>query len=551
MKRILAVLALAALLLTGCVRIPDSGPVMPADPSNTPDRSGVEFIAEPPSDDASPEAIILGFLFAGVSPDDDYGVAREFLTDAAANSWNPSAAVMVRSGQPQVSMTGEATSEVAVTLTSRVDARGVMHNEEASTTVLPFSLVQVDSQWRISQAPDGILVSSFHFERLFRSLAVQWYTTDGEQFVPDQRWFPNDPTQVTSRTVDALLGGPAAWLESSVVSAAAPGTVVVGGIADRPGGGVAITISSARPGAVTSQELSRFALQVQRSLSGTGTGVVEVRVAGADDVRGLSTDAVSPATDTLWPRPLMFDGEELRVAESNGALITGMGERLSEIEATSYTLQPGSANPRMGAAHASGSVVWFDDGDMQEIADNVATDPSMDRFGSIWWADDGTDQRVTAWFEGLPQDFTLDITGERVSAVEVSPEGARLAVVTSAQGATVVRLFGIVRVAGAPAQLVAGPSIVPTGGRAVDVVWNSFESLALVTMEDGVSQVRTLGLDGTVNDLTAPPANVIDVAASTGGGAVLGLTESGQLYSMATGRIVPFTGVTDGRFLTG
>lgn len=552
MRRIAALLAIVALLLTACVRIPDSGPVLAAEPARVPDRSGVEFIAPPPTDGATPEAIILGFLFAGVSPDDDYAVARQYLTDAAAASWDPATAVMVRSGQPQVSMTGERSGEVAVALTSRVDRRGVQHQEDAGTSILSFELVQVGGEWRLSEVPEGILISSFHFEELFRPVTVKWYTPDGEHLVPDQRWFPDDSSQLTGRTVQALLDGPATWLESSVVSAAVPpGTATVSQIADRPGG-VSITLSLTRPASATEQELSRFALQVQRSLAGTGTaGVVEILVTGVDGIRGISSDAAAPVTEPLWPRVLMFDGEQLRVPDSNGVVIPGMGEQLADLEATSFTLMPTDTNSRNGAAHARGAVIWFDDGVPAVIGESAATDPSVDRFGSVWWADDRAQQRVMVWNDGEEESFSLDIGDERVSAVQVTPEGSRLAVVTSGGGETAVRLYGIVRAAGEPTQLVPGPSIVPTGGRTVDVVWNSLESLALVTVNDGSAQVRLLALDGTTTTLVSPASPVVDITAAAGGGNLIGLTDDGRVYSMAPGRLVPFTGIADGLFLAG
>ena len=553
MKRLVSLLALASLMLVGCVTIPDTGPITAAEPTQVPERNAVEFIPKPPAQDATPEAVILGFLFAGVSPDDDYGVARQYLTDAAASTWDPAAAVHVRTGQPQVSLTGETTGEVALTLSSRVDGRGVMHQDAGTTTLLSFDMTRVEGQWRLSSVPDGIVVSSYHFEQLFRSIAVKWFTPDGEHLVPDLRWFLDDTATLTARVVHALLDGPATWLQSSVISAAAPGSEVVGSIADRPGGGISVTLSSSRPAAVTSQELARFAMQVQRSLAGTGTGAVEVLVDGVEGVRGLSSEAEVPVSESLWPRPLLFAGGELRVAETGGAVITGMGELLTELGARSYALRPGDSTSRNGAVEAGGDIFTIVDGGAEQIASGTATDPSVDRYGTVWWVDDAAEQAVHRWFEGTSEVLPVDLADERVTAVQVSPEGSRLALVTSAQGMTTVRLFGIVRAADAAISLVLGPEIVPTGGRTVDIVWNSLDSLALVTVDEGVAQVRLLGLDGTTTALISPSssADVTGITPTAGGGALIALTEDGRIHSVAPGRVVAFTGVTDGVFLGG
>ncbi|WP_293699705.1 LpqB family beta-propeller domain-containing protein [uncultured Agrococcus sp.] len=545
MKRALALLALVSLLLVGCVRIPSSGPVTAAETGDMQDRAGVEFIAEPPGTGASPEAIILGFLYAGVSPENDYEVAREYLTDSASTLWDPVANVRVRSGAPQVSMTDENSGEVAVTLTSRVDTSGIMHRVEESTQTLSFSLTQVEGEWRLDEVPEGILVSSLHFEELFEAVSVRWFTTDGDYFVPDLRWFPDDPQTLTRDIVDALLEGPASWLQSSVLPSAAAGAELVGDIADRPGGGLSLTLSSARPGSVTTQELSRFALQVQRS---TGAGTVEVHVSGADDAIGLSSEAEAPSIDSLWSNPLVYRDGEVRVAQTDGALITGLGEQLQELSATSFALVPGTDSPRVGAAYArGGGIHWLDGNAVRQIGEDAATDPSVDRFRTVWWVDNSDEQLVHTWVDGEHNAFSVELGGESVFSVEISPEGSRLAVITGGQGNATVRLFAVVRSGAAPEDLRLGPEISAPGGIPVDVTWTSQDALAVVSAEEEETAVRLLSLDGTFESLNPPSGGIVEVALDPGGG-IRALEEGGTVFEMAPGRTTSLQ-ITDIEFL--
>ncbi|HIY65732.1 MAG TPA: hypothetical protein H9830_05585, partial [Candidatus Agrococcus pullicola] len=475
-----------------------------------------------------------------------YEVARQYLTDSASTLWDPVANVRVRSGAPQVSMTDESSGEVAVTLTSRVDTSGIMHGAEESTQTLSFSLTQVEGEWRLDEVPEGTLVSSLHFEELFEAVAVRWFTTDGDYFVPDLRWFPDDPQTLTRDIVDALLEGPASWLQSSVLPSAAVGAELVGEIADRPGGGLSLTLSSSRPGSVTAQELSRFALQVQRS---TGAGTVEVHVNGADDVIGLSSEAEAPTVDSLWPSPLVYRDGEARVAQPEGALITGLGEQLQDLNATSFALVPGVDSSRIGAAYArGGGIHWLDGSAEQQIGENAATDPAVDRFRTVWWVDNSDEQLVHAWVDGEHSTFSVELGGESVFSVELSPEGSRLAVITGGQGNTTVRLFAVARSGAVPDDLRLGPEISAPGGVPVDVTWTSQDALGVVSVEEEETAVRLLSLDGTFESLNPPAGGIVEVALEPGGG-LLALQEGGTVFAMAPGRTTPLAAISDIEFL--
>ena len=78
-RKALALLLGLVLVLTGCSAIPRSGPVQALQVENGSEGQGSTFSPPGPKVDANPREIIEGFIEAGIAPQDDYKVAREFL----------------------------------------------------------------------------------------------------------------------------------------------------------------------------------------------------------------------------------------------------------------------------------------------------------------------------------------------------------------------------------------------------------------------------------------------------------------------------------------
>lgn len=80
--------AAAAALLAGCASMPDSGDVTAVDATQRTDAQ-VRVFGVPPRDGARPEEILDGFLEALTSDDPEFSIAREYLTEEAADNWEP------------------------------------------------------------------------------------------------------------------------------------------------------------------------------------------------------------------------------------------------------------------------------------------------------------------------------------------------------------------------------------------------------------------------------------------------------------------------------
>ena len=94
----LAIVGVGALVATGFQNVPDSGQVRTGLSDLSQVEQPVVYDAVGPQDGATQEDILRGFLQAAASPDENYAVAREFLSPSYADLWSPTAGILVDSG---------------------------------------------------------------------------------------------------------------------------------------------------------------------------------------------------------------------------------------------------------------------------------------------------------------------------------------------------------------------------------------------------------------------------------------------------------------------
>ncbi len=90
-----------------------------------------------------------------------------------------------------------------------VDSSGVFSSATPNTrSNLEFSLRQENGEWRISSAPNGLLVSRTTFRTIFLNYSLEFFTSDFSYLVPDSRWFLRSSSTPTA-IINELLAGPA------------------------------------------------------------------------------------------------------------------------------------------------------------------------------------------------------------------------------------------------------------------------------------------------------------------------------------------------------
>lgn len=527
-RAIAAALAAAVLVLTGCVAIPDSGPVTEGSVDMSEQEDSLRFIAQEPEEGATQEDIILGFLDAGISPDDGFSIAREFLTDTEAQQWAPGAGVIVRAVQPEVSFESETEATAVVAVVSEVSGGGALQRP-ADDRALEFRMEREDGEWRIADAPDGIVLSSFHFAELFRSHSLHWLTPDGTRAVPEVRWFERTATTAASRIIDALLAGPSTWLSPAVATAAAAETRRVGE-PQVEGSRMTVTVDFTQVQQMGAVSLQPLATQLALSLRTVGVREVVVQVEARDGLSASSADAPPIDIGAVDQRPLVLDGTSLRSLGAGASTMDDVGATLQAIGATSYTV-----GAEGGVAHTGSTAVWIEPGtDPVVISADTASMPTVDDSGWVVLQERGAPQRLLAWRDGERAELQLPPNPDRIAALELSRDGSRLAIVTVGGDSSQVVVVAIVRDAeGRPVSLGEPYRLPLLDGAAIDVTWASSTQIAVLATGGDQAQIVMHVVGGDSEQLPAPGVPVRSlVGGSEGMSTLRALGDDGSLRAL-------------------
>jgi hypothetical protein len=207
LRRAPVVLILLIPLLSGCLRLPESGPLVTTDRGGPGAADVGPYIdPAPPQPGESPPEIVKHFLDAMMASSLQTSVAREFLTREAQANWDPKRATITYLDATQPS--GSSTVDVTVTGANRLDASGAWLGS-ADVRSLSFPMVVEKGEWRIAQAPDALIVPQRWFELRFRQVALHFFDPTAEILVPEPVYVPRGEQLATS-LVRGLLAGPRA-----------------------------------------------------------------------------------------------------------------------------------------------------------------------------------------------------------------------------------------------------------------------------------------------------------------------------------------------------
>ncbi|GAA1302778.1 MAG: LpqB family beta-propeller domain-containing protein [Brachybacterium tyrofermentans] len=200
-----------------CARIPTTSPI-DSRPLAGRAQPGAPYVqALPPPEDATAEQVVSGFVQAGVGSEENFGVARSYLTEELSGAWNPTAGITIYSSSQELQVKDAGTSEMVLVLQvlALVDGggtRSLLSGPVARDVEL--TMAQVDGQWRISAVPDGIFLSEAAFETLYSPARLYFLDARTRHLVPDHRWFSLQ--RGASAVLEALADGPAAFLRRAV-----------------------------------------------------------------------------------------------------------------------------------------------------------------------------------------------------------------------------------------------------------------------------------------------------------------------------------------------
>ena len=208
-----AVVALLALpvLVAGCSSVPTTSDVKKGrEVRFEQEEPFVRALAQDPRAGDDPLAIVQGFLSASASV--DTRVARNFLAPEA-RGWRPFTKITVYDDS-EVDISQVPIDQVALRAPVRavIDAEGVYQVAPTDTPLrVDFKLRRVDGEWRITNTPEGLLVSPTDLDRAFRSVNLYFADPTLNTLVPDPVVLPiRDRFETT--LVERLLAGPTSRL---------------------------------------------------------------------------------------------------------------------------------------------------------------------------------------------------------------------------------------------------------------------------------------------------------------------------------------------------
>ena len=221
-RRALAVvLVCLAPVVSGCLGIPDDGPVVETQTEVDPNEElGYYNDPPPPSPGEQPADIVKGFLDAQTAIPVQTNTAKQYLTRAAASSWRPERGTITYAD----ASLPEGSNRVSVELSgaNRLDSGGSWRGPVApDDRLLTFTMQREEGEWRIADLPDARVVPETWFGQAFRRVSLYYLDPSAQIMVPEPVFLPRGD-QLATALVDRLIQGPSRRLRGDVEQSFVP-----------------------------------------------------------------------------------------------------------------------------------------------------------------------------------------------------------------------------------------------------------------------------------------------------------------------------------------
>jgi Sporulation and spore germination len=521
--------ALAAVLIVlvsaGCAGVPHSSKpqvVKAVDPAG--DTGGTVAAAGPkPGED--PRGIVAGFLLAAETSS---SAARQFLTLDSQSKWQASPVFIVDTHTIKLPVVHGGTATVSLTIGQRVgqlDDTGVFTPNLSSESTVDqtaetFNLRQINGQWRIDTPAAGFYIDQSDFLNSYAPQPVYFYDSTETRLVPDLRWSALRDQQLLTWLMAQLLAGPRPELETGVVNEIPPQV---------DAGHVSVTgsdpIQIAIPGAMQIDAVGRQRLAAQ--LAYTLGGILSFSASAlriTDGGRPVTISTVIGNTFDTTDFPGL--GPAALVAATTQFYLRG-GQIISVAEDKPVAGALGNANAGLTAIAVRGS----DPSVLQVIGvsghkvlvgatatgfTSVARVPAGPISRPSW--DPGSTDPVSAWV-GIgngPLLYAVSLSGAlrqipvtplhgavpqgRVVTVQLSPDGARVALLLAADDGSMTVWVGSVVRSGGQVHVDGLEPITPATLKVTDLGWRDVSTLALVAADHSTRRVAEADVYGVSSD---------------------------------------------------
>lgn len=483
--RVLATLVSLA-MLTGCAQLPRGGAIgIGPEIQSEADSNFLYYSPSAPSEGDSPQQILSGFLSAGNGPQNDYSVARSYLTTAFQPKWQPSNEVLIQDGAPSFTFTNERQAVAEINVSAVINAQGVYEPQpEGTKRYLDFSLEKQAGEWRIQSAPNLTALIRPNFSVLFKAYQLYFFDKNHTTLVPDVRWFPSR-TSTATHLVQALLVGPQPWMSQTLAQDFPENTGLnLDSVAVTDG--VANVDLTSEATAATPEQLRFIKAQIKATLlqiSSVNDVSISINKSPQviQDLKANIPSAASASLVTLDQSGLYGTSKQSVVSLTSAGLavlrdstdfaLSSNADRLALLTPKAlYRLD-------LSALDKSPRIV--------DSRGNLLT-PVFDANGYLWsvgsaanssWSSIGTNS--------VHRISTQELFSTPVKQFSLSPDGARVAILYAGESGS-IWVHSVIRDAdGMPIAIGAGKKLDNRFGKALSVQWSDAVNLAvLVTAEN-------------------------------------------------------------------
>lgn len=539
---IAVVAALVAAVLAGCTGVPSNstpqvvtrvgGAQLPSDPSTAPPVG------------ADPRTIVVDFLQVIATDDPHHSAARSFLTPNAIQRWQDTSVTVfdgITVGTPKDGASGACSSgNCAVSVSGRpvgtVSSAGVYRPQldgdgrGGSEVVSPFTLKQVAGQWRIDTLPSGVLLDTTEFEQLYTQRELYFYDLAEQHLVPDPRFTAiTDPALLSTWLLTQLVGGPRPELQNAVttefpsqldpsrvsVAVGAPSVIALPGAAQLDG------THRNRLAAQLAETLVQVPAVNDMKITDSGKDVSIPLAAGVRFGAGVFQSAVAP--QTLVPSVYYMRGGGV-VDESARPLPGRVGNGAYGLVSAAIA-SGGAPDLRVAGVTGTGNAARLLIGTVAtglrptSLVGPLSRPAWVPGIDEVWIGDGAKIYRCGPDGKPIAVVPTLTTGGQlpgSVTALRLSPEGSRVAMVVSGPGDSAQVWVGSVVRNAAQVRIDGLEPITPTKIAIKDVAWNDPLKLFVIgrsldTDDTNIYEVQVDGsfwTVGTVLNLPSPPDSI-------------------------------------------
>lgn len=544
MIRLVTGVAAVAVVATACSGVPTSsapqviGPVLGA-------ASSGSQPTDTPQPGAEPRAIVQEFLRANVAEPLDPRGPHEFLTPDEQRKWSDRTVTILQGsvedadvgfgtpGNPHaVAVTVKGTQigslAAAGTYTPSPPASGGSGQPWSFT----YGLDPVNGQFRISEAPDGLVVYADEFANAYRSTPLYFLDLAEKRLVPDVRYTALTlPQAAASWELTQLLAGPRDELVNAVRTempsqlSSARSSVTVNGLQERvelPGSSHLDSDVKVRLAAQLIATLGSAQPQTAMTITDGGVPIDITNLSQPftrDTLAGVPPTAGANARlfDTASAPPVFYLDDAGRLVAGDGRLVDGplgTGGRY-DLRSVAVTAARADTDYYVAACIDTGSAQAFWVGrassglrqvPLVPVPHGPLTRPSwLTGQKEVWVANGSNLYRADYTARPVPTTAagTVPTTlppGARIAALRLSPEGSRIAMIVQSGSQSQLWVAAVVRTGSLPdggtARLDSAEPITPRGYHLSDVAWSDDITLWTVGTTNQGRGIWSVTVDG-------------------------------------------------------